>query len=97
MECPPRIANLITQILGWGILRIRVLGWDGQADACAVEADHLHNLPSLLRDFSPALLAFYLRTSREAYLAQLSEPPLEYRPLWKELEDELARLLAQTP
>jgi hypothetical protein len=96
MQCPPRIADLITQILRIGILRIRVLGWDGQADACAVEADHLHNLPSLLRDFSADLLAFYLSTSRESYLAQVNETSMEYAQTWKELEQELAKLRAQS-
>jgi hypothetical protein len=92
MECPPRIADLIAQILERGILRIRILGWNEQAAACAVEADHLHNLPDLLRDFRVELLAFYLRTTRETYLAQVAEAS-ELPPLWDELAKELATLV----
>jgi hypothetical protein len=94
MQCPPRIAELITKILERGILRIRVLGWDGQADACAVEADHLHNLPDLLRDFRREKLDYYLRIERGNYSSQVPESPLV--PIWNELDQELANLLAQT-
>jgi hypothetical protein len=73
---------------------VRVFGWAEQPAACAVEADHLHNLPDLLRRFKPDLLAFYLRTTRETYLAQESETLVVYAPLWHELEAELAKLTA---
>jgi hypothetical protein len=36
------------QILRIGLLRIRAFGEEGLADRCAIEADHLHNLPEIV-------------------------------------------------
>jgi hypothetical protein len=37
---------VLLNILTTGLLRIRAYGWNGQVDLCALEADHLHNLPN---------------------------------------------------
>src|SRR4051794_35947663 len=52
MSCPPEIAAVVLELMETGLLRIRSLGWSGQADRCAIEAAHIHNLPGLLTDDS---------------------------------------------
>src|SRR5207248_763300 len=46
MQCPPEIVEIVAHILQVGLVRIRALGWQNNAGRCAVEADHLHNLPT---------------------------------------------------
>src|ERR1043166_741489 len=53
MQCPPEIAEIVTQIISMGLLRIRASGWSGNADRCAIEADHLHNLRPCFRPIGP--------------------------------------------
>jgi hypothetical protein len=87
MPCPPEIAEAITMILAWGLLRIRSLGWSGQADRCAAEADHLHNLPRLLSDYSPGRWRYYWDFERTNYLARLSpDERTAWDPLWNWLQ-----------
>src|SRR5438067_2078010 len=80
MRCPLEISEIVLKILETGLLRLRSLGWSGQADRCAIEADHIHNLPSLLSDFSPERLVYYWDSERPAYIAQLPE---EQRGGWE--------------
>ena len=49
--------GILLEILREGLLRIRGRGWDGRPDQCAIEADHLRNLPELIRNPRPELLA----------------------------------------
>ena len=86
MICPPPIAEIITSLLAKGLLHIRGAGWAGDASCCAVEADHLHNLPVLLTNFTPDVLRFYWEVERPAYLDQCpgrKAPPFE--DLWEKL------------
>ncbi|MGC1720755.1 MAG: hypothetical protein WA746_17385 [Isosphaeraceae bacterium] len=53
MHCPAEIAEVILPILQYGLIRVRAFAWQGQAELCAVEADHIHNLPDLLADYYP--------------------------------------------
>jgi hypothetical protein len=88
MQCPPAIAEIVTQILATGLLRIRVSGWRGNAKRCAIEADHLHNLPALLTAYRPELLDYYWRTERVAFIRQCSpEEAAAFEPLWTALND----------
>ena len=87
MQCPAEIANVITEILTTGLLRIRALGWSGaSAQRCAVEADHLHNLPALLSDFKPESLAYYWEAERVSFIQRSSPEDVEgFEPLWEAL------------
>ena len=42
--------DIYLDILYRGLLNARSAGWSGDAAAAAAEADHLHNIPSLIRD-----------------------------------------------
>ena len=83
MQCPPAIAEVLLRILHTGLLRVRWCGWQGDAEACAREADHLHNLPSLLSDYSPERLHYYWQVERPGFEDQSAS---DFKPLWDRLE-----------
>jgi hypothetical protein len=87
MMCPPEIAVVISEILQLGFLRIRAFGNQGDAQRCAIEADHLHNLPVLLSRYSTNLLHFYWDVERTAFLKQTSPNRASaFEALWLKLE-----------
>jgi hypothetical protein len=53
------------------LLRVRSAAGAGDAPLCFIEADHVHNLPALLENFSEQLLRFYLDVERPSYRDQL--------------------------
>ena len=72
MNCPPELADVLTKLIEAGILRIRSAAWAGDSQRCVVEADHIHNLPGLLTNFSDGALRYYWEAERPAFLAQSS-------------------------
>jgi len=86
MICPTEIAEILTEILTIGLLRIRALGWSGNADRCAIEADHIHNVPDLLAHYSPERLVYYWNVERPSYISQTPASELaDWEPLWRQL------------
>ena len=78
--------RILLEILTTGLLRIRALGWSGDAKRCAVEADHIHNLPHLLAHHDPDRLAYYWEVERAAYIHQTEPEQLaDWEPLWRQL------------
>ena len=78
-------------ILYLGLLHIRA--HDDDADQCHIQADHLHNLPGLLKNLEKEELhEFYWRVSRTGYI-QRSKPEYvkSFESLWKELEEATQR------
>src|SRR5262249_41628617 len=91
MRCPPEISEILSAIVRAGLLRIRSLGWSGRADRCAIEADHIHNLPDLIEDFSQERLAYYWDIERPAYIAQVPEEQRNgWETLWEQLQPHVA-------
>ena len=85
MSCPPEIAEVILEILYHGLLRIRIEGWSGNSGECAREADHLHNLPHLLSDYSPELLRYYWEVERPAYCCRSDGNTNSFTSAWERL------------
>src|SRR4051794_3458263 len=86
MNCPPEIADILAKIIEAGILRIRTAAWAGDSPRCAVEAEHIHNLPGLLTNFSLEGLRYYWEVERPAFLTQcggVSLATLDH--LWQQL------------
>ncbi|GEM_PF-1096757 len=88
MQCPPEVVEIITDILTIGLLRIRAADWPDRSARCAVEADHLHNLPNLLANYSPELLDYYWNTERPCFIKNSSSEDIEgFRPAWESLAE----------
>jgi hypothetical protein len=97
MTCPPEIAEVVREILKTGILRIRQLAWAQDAGRCAVEADHIHNLPDLLTDYSPDLLRYYWEAERTSFIQQSATGDrARFDPLWAKLAPHLGNAPGQT-
>ncbi len=73
-------------ILSTGLLNIRAYGNGAMAAECAAEADHLHNLPDLVRKPTTELLSFYLHRSKPHYERQVKDTR-GFANDWKRLED----------
>jgi hypothetical protein len=87
MTCPSRIQIPILKILECGLLRARAAAWAGDAVRSAIEADHVHDLPSLLMDFQPEKLSHYWHVARPDFLARSSEAAAPaFVTLWSALE-----------
>ena len=94
-NCPADVADALTSILRESILLIRMAGSSGDADYCAVEANHVHNLPTLLRSYDRAKLQRYLTWAQTSYISDFRErfhrQPTMFTPQWQRLEDFLKR------
>ena len=71
MNCPEEIADVILNIICYGILNARATAWSNDAERSACEADHIHNLPDLLSEYSRAKLDYYWDIERPCYLSCL--------------------------
>lgn len=86
MKCPDDIAGVLLRILYAALLRIRQFGREGLADECEAEADHVHNLPSLLEDYSPNVLEFYWNVERVSFLERRQGQSLgQFQEEWRNL------------
>lgn len=86
MSCPPEIAEVITEILQLGLVRIRALAWEGNSAGAAHEADHLHNLPRLLRDYSTESMRYYWEVEKPAYSSRAERnAEAQFGPAWQRL------------
>jgi hypothetical protein len=94
--CPEEVANAVIEILYMAILSIRASTWSIKStDYCGVEADHIHNLPDLLREYKRGKLEYYLDVERSIYLKQSAIIPANHQGIfdrpWKQLEQFLER------
>jgi hypothetical protein len=91
-KCPPDVAAILYR----GLLRIRMLGGQGEAERCAREADHLHNIPHLIADFTPIRLAYYWRAERPAFARSVAtderDPLTGFEALWERLRPLVERI-----
>jgi hypothetical protein len=87
MKCPVEIGSILSELIGVGLLQIRTAGWAGEANQCAMIADHLHNLPRLLEAFTHDGLEYYWEVERSQFRGPADEETLrEFEPLWDRLE-----------
>lgn len=96
MNCPRETEDIILEIIRTGLLRIRSASWEGAAAFAAAEADHLHNLPDLLREYSPAKLKYYWDVERPSYISRISEHGgvVAFDTLWQSLAPIVERTCA---
>lgn len=89
MKNDDEIKGVLLNILQIGLLRIRVLGWNGSGDQCGVEADHLHNLPQLIQSPDAERLLYYYNIERPAFLSRTISNADQFKSSW----DHLAQLI----
>ena len=83
--------EIYCDILYWGLLNIR--NHSGDAQRCFEEADHLHNMPELLRNLdNEELHRFYWDVMRECFISRSKPEWLgRFEELWQELEQATLR------
>src|SRR4051794_32294224 len=87
MNDSTEIKEVLQEILTTGLLRIRSMAWSGDAGRCAIEADHIHNLPYLLVQGDSEGLAYYWEVERTSYIDQSKPDQLSvWEPLWQRLQ-----------
>jgi hypothetical protein len=92
MTCPNDIAEILLDILRMGLLSIRA---SDDPVRSSLEADHLHNLPTLLSNYSPDLLKFYWEVERPSFLQRCTPDVIDmYTPLWNRLAEHLQSAMA---
>jgi hypothetical protein len=60
-------------LLEHGLVAIRRSARAGQLQLCVAEADHIHNIPSLLDETNEHRHRYYIREERGLYLQRLEE------------------------
>lgn len=60
-------------LLERGLVMIRNFAYAGNIELCRIEADHLHNIPSLLHEDNERRHVYYIRGERGLYLQRLRE------------------------
>lgn len=80
------------KILSFGLVRMRDAGEAGYATYCVVEAEHLHNIPSLIGEANEKRHEYYFDKERTWYLERVDRtvPGVaftlkRYEELWEEL------------
>ena len=77
------VRDACLDILSAGLLRIRHAE---DARIANEEAYHLHNIPSLVRSPTLALLDYYLDVERPGFLRTKPAHPEQFEPGWERLE-----------
>ena len=86
MNCPNDLGTILVAMLRTGLLRARASAWAGDPARAAIEADHVHNVPDLLDDYSEGRLASYWNSERPSYIAEVGhDSTADWAPLWREL------------
>lgn len=93
-RCPDEIAQILSEIITNSVLAIRMAAWNGNADFCASEADHIHNLPGLISHYSNDCLKYYLEVEVPCYVSRRDDQyTSSQKKLWEQLQYELQRQL----
>ena len=90
MQNTNQVRDILLRLCSTALLRIRSFGGRGEADMCAIEADHVHNLPALVDNFSFLALSRYYVLDRPGYLKRATKPE-EFYPIWEELREWMER------
>ncbi len=91
MEIEEELRRVLLNLIGTGLLRIRMCGWNGQAEHCAIEADHLHNIPGIAINPKIELVSYYYNTERPCFLKRALNTE-EFESDWTRLGEILAEM-----
>ena len=84
MSREEEIRDLLLKILRIGILDIRAAGWSNRAGQCAIQADHIHNLPDLVRDPQLEQMVYYFEIARPSYIKHIGDSS-SFEAEWRRL------------
>jgi hypothetical protein len=73
VKCPDDIHQQLLKVLSIGIRNIRVCCDRRQYERCGYEANHIHNIPALIEDFTMDKLAYYVEVEAAEYLRQINQ------------------------
>ena len=80
------IEGILLDMLQTGLLRIRAFGESSHAEACRLEADHLHNIPCLIKSIADEELASYYNIDRPAFMSATTFGVADFEVFWERLE-----------
>lgn len=60
-------------LLHYGLVMVRNIAYDKQLDLCRIEADHLHEIPTLIGESNEHRHVYYILQERGLYLERLRE------------------------
>lgn len=81
------IKDLLLKIIERGILNTRAALANGDIEQASIEIYHIHNLPSVIYQYSFDRINYYLTVERKEYEKKSKEPYMMlFREIWKELE-----------
>jgi hypothetical protein len=60
-------------LLHYGLVSLRNFACGGRMEFCPIEAEHLHEIPTLIGETNEGRHAYYLRGTRGLYLQQLRQ------------------------
>ena len=73
-------------VLEIGLLNIRALADSGNAAQCFIEADHIHNIPQLLKEWNDGMAEYYWNVERVSYLAKSDyNYAARFEPVWRQM------------
>src|SRR5436309_2356627 len=87
---------LYLSLLHWGLISVRNASYAGDINWCRAEAEHLHEIPTLIGDENIFRHFDYARRMRRIFLSwleQANNPELKkfvddlYCPIWKKMAD----------
>jgi hypothetical protein len=86
MHCPEEIFNSVLEIIYFAALRIRAAGAHKDSAICEIEATHIHNLPSLIKDYKVGKLLYYMDIEVPLFVGRSRGVNINcYEPLWQNL------------
>ena len=92
MNSPPIVQASLLKILKFGLLNIRHYAEDKNFERCGIEANHLHNIPGLLENFSVDLMRFYIDIEMPQYIRETDGQVIaDIRSAWAVLTDWLSK------
>ncbi|MDB5387522.1 MAG: hypothetical protein JWM11_3168 [Planctomycetaceae bacterium] len=85
--------QIYLKILHFGLVQIRAVARGGNARYCTIEAEHLHNIPTLIGESNEHRHTYYLDIERTWYLEHVDQTVEDidftlrrYTELWRQLE-----------
>jgi hypothetical protein len=96
IERMKELDKIYLEILRSGLVAIRDAADSGDLHRCKAEAEHLHNLPSLLGEQNKERHLYYVSTERTAYLEWVLSTKrrdlmefvsMAYFPYWQEMDE----------